>query len=186
METTLRPDTGDWLKAWNGEFPFLREMREKFTRQGALTRGQWLAVERCRIRDERVVAAPVASPTRVVAELPVGRHGVLVGDRTLFFRVRQPKEGRYVGWQFLEEQLGDNHRSAGFRRPNGEFVVRLPEAIEVIEQILEAPMVTLARYGRHIGSCGVCGRALTDEESRTLGIGPVCFARLRAGYGEAA
>jgi len=30
------------------------------------------------------------------------------------------------------------------------------------------------RYGRLIGDCCRCGRQLTDETSRALGIGPVC------------
>jgi hypothetical protein len=33
------------------------------------------------------------------------------------------------------------------------------------------------RYGMLIGKCGVCGRTLTDEESRANGIGPVCAER---------
>lgn len=35
-------------------------------------------------------------------------------------------------------------------------------------------------YGQHIGSCGKCGRTLTDEVSRSLGIGPDC--RSKAGW----
>lgn len=34
------------------------------------------------------------------------------------------------------------------------------------------------RFGREIGKCYVCGRTLTDELSRQLGIGPIC----REGY----
>lgn len=30
------------------------------------------------------------------------------------------------------------------------------------------------RNGRELGHCGVCGRTLTDEESRARGIGPIC------------
>jgi len=30
------------------------------------------------------------------------------------------------------------------------------------------------RFGREIGRCYVCGRTLTDELSRSLGIGPIC------------
>jgi len=32
------------------------------------------------------------------------------------------------------------------------------------------------RFGREIGRCYVCGRTLTDELSRQLGIGPICRA----------
>jgi superfamily II DNA or RNA helicase len=32
----------------------------------------------------------------------------------------------------------------------------------------------MARYGRELGRCGRCGRELTDETSRAIGIGPIC------------
>ena len=34
-----------------------------------------------------------------------------------------------------------------------------------------------ARYGHEIGECGICGRQLTNDESRARGIGPVCAAK---------
>lgn len=34
-----------------------------------------------------------------------------------------------------------------------------------------------ALYGRLIGACGRCGRELTDETSRALGLGPVCAGK---------
>ncbi len=36
----------------------------------------------------------------------------------------------------------------------------------------------LARFGQELGKCGKCGRDLTDEESRAIGIGPVCREQL--------
>ena len=35
----------------------------------------------------------------------------------------------------------------------------------------------MATYGREIGRCGYCHRHLTDEESRAVGLGPVCAAK---------
>lgn len=39
------------------------------------------------------------------------------------------------------------------------------------------PGAACARYGRELGVCGRCGRALTDAASRASGIGPVCAER---------
>jgi len=36
------------------------------------------------------------------------------------------------------------------------------------------------RFGREIGNCYVCGRTLTDELSRSLGIGPICRGEAQA------
>lgn len=43
-----------------------------------------------------------------------------------------------------------------------------------LEKIGQNPAEAAANYGRHIGSCGICGRTLTNDESRARGIGPVC------------
>jgi hypothetical protein len=41
-------------------------------------------------------------------------------------------------------------------------------------------MAAAMRYGKELGRCGVCDMPLTNEESRELGIGPVCRAKLAA------
>lgn len=55
--------------------------------------------------------------------------------------------------------------------------VRANAQAKVIEKIAADPLEASKRYGQELGSCGVCGRILTDEESRMLGIGPVCRAK---------
>lgn len=48
----------------------------------------------------------------------------------------------------------------------------------VFDLILEQGLEECARrYGREIGKCGICGRRLTNDESRAAGIGPVCRSR---------
>jgi hypothetical protein len=49
----------------------------------------------------------------------------------------------------------------------------IPQRIEILKAIKEDPDAG-PRFGREIGKCYVCGRTLTDETSRALGIGPVC------------
>lgn len=48
----------------------------------------------------------------------------------------------------------------------------------LIEKIGADPEEASRRYGRELGKCGVCGRTLTNDVSRDLGIGPVCRSRL--------
>jgi Family of unknown function (DUF6011) len=58
-----------------------------------------------------------------------------------------------------------------------------PIAIDPIEAKLAAavinaaPQLAMSAYGKLIGHCGCCGRALTDEESRARGIGPECIKK---------
>lgn len=49
----------------------------------------------------------------------------------------------------------------------------IPQRIEILKEIKADPDAG-PRFGREIGACYVCGRTLTDETSRALGIGPVC------------
>lgn len=49
----------------------------------------------------------------------------------------------------------------------------IPQRIEILKAIAADPDAG-PRFGREIGRCYVCGRTLTDETSRSLGIGPVC------------
>lgn len=53
-----------------------------------------------------------------------------------------------------------------------------PEAmIAIANKIFAAgPREAMLRYGREIGECGHCGRTLTNDESRAVGIGPRCRA----------
>lgn len=48
----------------------------------------------------------------------------------------------------------------------------------VIGRIAEDPTAASALWGLEHSRCGVCGRRLTNDESRALGIGPVCRTRL--------
>lgn len=50
-------------------------------------------------------------------------------------------------------------------------------AAGVVEAIAADPESASRLYGREIGSCGRCGRTLTDTASREAGIGPVCASK---------
>jgi hypothetical protein len=112
--------------------------------------------------------APVANPTDAVI---AGRYAVEdPADGVLkFYVVDRPTEGRWAGWVFVSVQASDEeHRIRGPRK-----------VADILERILAAGVGECSRrYGREIGSCGVCGRTLTNEASRAEGIGPVCAAKL--------
>lgn len=85
--------------------------------------------------------------------------GFDTGNETRFYKLRESKRGR----RYLVAQLSDEER-----------MVPWAEALIVARKIADDPMAAMLRYGREIGSCGHCGRTLTNDESRALGIGPVC------------
>lgn len=57
----------------------------------------------------------------------------------------------------------------------------LPVQLSVLQRLSELTddelLAAAALYGQELGHCGLCGRELTDDESRAAGIGPVCIRR---------
>lgn len=85
-----------------------------------------------------------------------------------FFRLRSPKQGKWVGYQFTDQVVGHGKR----------FPVKDSVAREKIHVLIREQGVTECQqlYGQEIGACGRCGRELTDDTSRRRGIGPDCWA----------
>lgn len=84
-------------------------------------------------------------------------------NRVRFFKVDKPERGKWVGWTFLKEQAGSDL-----------YPVKGDRYARVMEAISEDPPTSMRLYGQELGICGLCGRELTDEESRAYGVGPVC------------
>lgn len=102
-----------------------------------------------------------------LAEVPAGRYAIVRLGKTEFFRVDRPSEGRWSGYTFVSQQAGDTDWPVRNRQSR-------EDVLTVIGRDVKAAML---RYGMELGQCGECGRALTNEESRAAGIGPVCRAK---------
>jgi Family of unknown function (DUF6011) len=101
-------------------------------------------------------------------EVPAGRYALLEEDGvTRFYRVNRPEEGRWAGFTFLDIQASDDLHPIKDR----------DRKRAVLAAIQADPAGASKLYGVELGSCGVCGRTLTDETSRAYGIGPVCRER---------
>lgn len=100
--------------------------------------------------------------------IPNGHYAItFTNGVTRFFKVNTPTKGKWAGRTFLDIQASDDY-----------YPVRdAAKRATVLSQITLDPMAASAAYGRQIGSCGVCGRTLTDETSRAQGIGPVCIGK---------
>jgi hypothetical protein len=113
---------------------------------------------------KEVLAPP--STTERLPDVPAGRYAVETnGDGHLaFYRVDRPSEGRWAGYVFVKVQASDElHNIRGFAQRD-----------TILRKIAVDPAGAARRYGLEIGSCGICGRTLTDETSRAYGLGPVC------------
>jgi hypothetical protein len=106
-------------------------------------------------------------PTPTVAE---GRYALVIEGVTKFYKVDCPTQGKWKGYTFVKVMASDT-----------EYPVKGATKAQVLDQIAVNPIEALARYGKEIGSCGRCGRVLTDETSRAIVIGPDCRAKI--GFG---
>jgi Family of unknown function (DUF6011) len=97
--------------------------------------------------------------------VPEGYYAIDIDDTVKFYRVDRPTEGKWAGRTFVSVQASDEFHSLR----NSETRNNVLAAI-----LAQGPDTATARYGQLIGRCGVCNRTLTDEISRSLGIGPIC------------
>lgn len=113
--------------------------------------------------------ATAGYPARVEHDVPAGRYAVINPSSgvTEFYRVDRPEDGKWAGYVFVKQQASDDlYPVKGARRD------------EVLGRIAVDPQAAMIRYGHELGRCGNCGRTLTDEVSRAMGIGPDCAAKL--------
>ncbi len=91
-----------------------------------------------------------------------------------FFRFSTPKIGVYKDCRKIQTLHGDNLRL--------DLVVRGSSWTFSRYQTVDSVAIIIADYkgasmtfAKELGRCGRCGKTLTDEESRRLGIGPECI-----------
>lgn len=100
------------------------------------------------------------------SDVPAGRYAIEFGEKMRFFHVNRPDSGRWKDYVFVIEQAGSEL-----------FSIRSTTRRNEILRLIANDSDSLARYGQELGSCGMCGCKLTDETSRSIGIGPVCRSK---------
>lgn len=102
------------------------------------------------------------------------------GEAT-FIRVDRVTDGKWAGWVFVKQVIGGMEERdfprIGSQRPDDAYKGTFES---LLRKVLADPVTAAQRYGLELGECSVCGRTLTDAESRAAGIGPKCAARYAA------
>jgi hypothetical protein len=116
----------------------------------------------------RAPTSPVWPGTPSADVVPEGRYAVETEDGATnalaFYKIDRPTEGRWAGRVFVKLITGGDEQRLSW--PTSKAVLAKIAAVGAESAML--------RYGREIGNCGHCGRQLTNDVSRELGIGPVC------------
>lgn len=151
-----------------------RKYTEDMTLHGAWTGGRegnasrWIGNMIKKVRELRAAAADArrnAEMSKAIKEewsdIPTGYYALRDGDGVKFYRVNHHQNGR----TYLDACASDE------RHP-----IRNPLHRKNILTAIRAMgwEASTALYGQEIGSCGRCGRTLTDDVSRAAGIGPKC------------
>lgn len=140
---------------------------------GKITKGRASAMIERLLEIKRTGTPEAPSTPEALGHLEPGYYAENDANGDLiFFRVREgTDEGKWVGWQFVDRLSGDNSSRMGRIDPKGRY---LGFNGDMLQGVRRDPVSAMRRYGREIGSCGRCGRTLTDEDSRSYGLGPTC------------
>lgn len=141
-----------WLAAYSGNFEFYLSLRDQLTRRGSLSPKQWECLSRAVERDGGAAKALAAHPVAMPASAPKA-YSIAVGTIIVV--------GRYKAKQLAEQ--------AGLVRPHFAF-----EVLKVEAETERAYKLTLKCTAQRTTYCSVCGLHLTNPESVTNGIGPIC------------
>jgi chromosome segregation ATPase len=96
----------------------------------------------------------------------VTEEGMYEKDGTIYRVVASKESGRW----YAKQLSVDSYNKARFEYAAGAiYNLRSTDRMTVEE---------VASFGLRIGSCAVCARTLTDEQSIAAGIGPVCAKRV--------
>lgn len=123
--------------------------------------------------------AQAAKPSETPSEAPEGMHRI--ADR--IYKVQRSQEsGRVYAKELVK--VSEPATFAGVR-VTGEYTHKFEfqYAAGAVRRLSEATLMTLEEakeFGALYGTCCVCGRTLTNEESIEAGIGPVCAGRFAA------
>lgn len=116
---------------------------------------------------DKLFAMPFRNlPPVNLPQVPAGRYAVENADGVLtFYHVRVKNNGRVQ----IDVKAGPATHPVPFNAAG---------YATILQSIIDAGIKDATiRYGHELGCCGVCGRDLTDADSRAAGIGPVCSQR---------
>ena len=171
------------MTEWNN---FAQSLVDQFNRKGDLSEKQVAAAQRmitktaetraanAKARDEATVAIDLSAIRKMFDKAfengrkrPTYRaEGIVIS--------KAPDHGKNAGALYIKT-AGDDYQG----KITPEMIFKpsysaAPETTAALTAIAADPQDAAVRYGRATGSCGCCGRELTDPKSIAAGIGPIC------------
>jgi hypothetical protein len=170
------------MTEWNN---FAQSLVDQFNRKGDLSEKQVAAAQRMIAKTEATRAANAKSRDEAATEIDLSAIRTMFekafenGRKRPTYRAegivisRAPDHGKNAGALYIKtgaDYQGKITAEMVFRPSHGAA----PETTAALTAIAADPQDAAVRYGRETGSCGCCGRELTDPTSIAAGIGPIC------------
>lgn len=177
------PSEWEWLVNSAPTFSFAASLLASLQKWGGLTPNQLMAVQTC-IAKAKIRADKAANPTIVTATAieaaftkaqaaGIQRPKLRLGD---FKFSPAPATGKNPGAIYIKAQ---DNTYLGKVAGGKLFTVAIvgADVERDIANVINDPAAAAVAYGKRWGKCSVCNRDLTDPESVSKGIGPVCAER---------
>lgn len=186
------PAEAAWIIAKESTFGFAANMRDALLKYGELTQGQIEAVRKCiasdaaraQAKQERVANAPVAD-TAGVDRLKQAFDRAIEYSRAKGRTLRQPRIT--IGGVTISPAKAASQNAGALYVKNGQtylgkisggrfMATRECDAAtqEKVLAFVSDPQAAAEAYGRETGTCCICNRTLTAEESMNRFMGPIC------------
>lgn len=191
-----RVDAENWVieQVQNGTAnDFVLEMHKSAMKWRSLTKGQARAILniiRAEIlsadkqADQLIRQITLGETPFDLRNVPSGRYAVKNSENEISFyiidNIIDPKS-KWNGWVFVNILASDQKIRVGSQRPNQTYQGNHEN---LLREIQKDPFAASVLFGKSIGQCGICGRALTDPESIEMGIGPICAKKNGWGVSE--
>ena len=188
-----RADEWNWIITEAPKFDFARSMFDKLAKDGELSPGQLLAVQKMIARDQARAEAEADQKANapVIAEASldkiekafahaIGRdimHPKLRLDTFIFSPARTGKNAGSIYVKHATETNRDGDKRYLGKITEGKFLAAWGCTDEEKERIIAAamdPEAAATAYGQREGRCSMCGRKLTKSESINRAMGPIC------------
>lgn len=169
----------EWVKAPEQHRDgFLQSLLATWERKKELTEKQWACLLRAHATNGAVKSVPLDMAT-LLNGIPDGWYAIesRTGNNDLDFFCVTTNAGRInpanKGKRWVKRFVGGDTKTIDMRTSE-----RIAVAQELALLSPEECQAAQLRFGQEVGSCGRCGKSLTDETSRNTGYGPECRKHL--------
>lgn len=198
-----RTDVLTWLSRYEGDSPFLADVRRYYVRNDSLSPRQYAAVERNYIRlvENNQEELPEPATGADVTHIRNGVYTIDNGEQHLTYQIytatrgnlrgkrivkRAVSYGSYKGFGFLTHDGGLRvwQRFVGDEEANETYIVWAKKLLQILNETAITEQTGIIRLSTEAAwtvnfstVCRVCNRRLTTPTSVESGIGPECSRR---------